>query len=163
MARIYPVNKKLSLKENIKDILPMMYDEFMSLSETIIEFPLRRNDLHRMRISGKPLRYTMEIGEYCFGDEFKKCLEEIKETLELMGEVHDADVMIPEVNLHIKEIRLFNATIPIVKERLPSKALREITSKLRNSRREMYGKLRAKLSEWKRINFKSRLVSAMHD
>jgi CHAD domain-containing protein len=133
----------------------------MSLNEIIISYPLRRNDLHRMRISGKPLRYTMEIGEYCFGAEFKKCLAEIKVTLELMGEIHDADVMIPELNMHIKEIRLFNSTIPEPENRISTKQLRDIVTQLRNSRREMYDRLKKKLYEWKRANFKQTIINAM--
>ncbi len=161
MKKIYPVNKEVSLKENIRDILPMMFDDFMALSDIIINYPLRKNDLHEMRKSGKPLRYTMEIGEYCFGEEFKKCLSEIKEGLELMGEVHDADVMIPEINLHIKEIRLFNQTIPDTKQRFSTRTLRDAVTQLRASRREMYAKLCSILSSWKRDNFKSKLITAM--
>jgi len=161
MKKIYPVNKDESLKENIRNILPMMYDEFMSHKEIIVNFPLRKNHLHKMRISGKPLRYTMELGEYCFGSEFKTCHNEVKDVLELMGEIHDADVMVPEISLHIKEIRLFNQTLPDVKQRFSPKTLSYCIKEKREQRRNMYGELCAKLNSWAQTGFKERLTSSM--
>lgn len=162
MAKIYHVNKKLSLKENLKSTLPEMFDDFTLLADIVINYPLRKNDLHEMRKSGKPLRYAMEIGEYCFGNDFKKCLDELKEVLELMGETHDADVMIPELNLHIKEIRQFNQTIPEVKQRLSTRTLRDAVTSQRALRREHYTKLCTKLTEWKKTDFRSKIISAMN-
>lgn len=161
MKKIYPVNKEMTLKENIRDILPMMFDDFMQLSDTVINFPMRKNDLHQMRIAGKPLRYTMEIGEYCFGEKFKKCLNDIKDTLDLMGEIHDADVMVPEISLHIQEIRLFNQTIPDTKQRLSTRSLRDAIIQLRSSRREMFTRLASALKQWKLKNYRNEIVSAM--
>jgi len=163
MKKIYPVNKEISLKNNIKDILPMMFDDFMALSYTIINFPMRKNDLHEMRKRGKPLRYTMELGEYCFTGEFKQYLDEIKDALELMGEIHDADVMIPEINLHIKEIRLFNQTLPDVKQRLSTRTMRDAAAHMRALRKEMYAKLCSKLNDWKNNDFKSKLIARMNE
>lgn len=140
-----------------------MFDDFTMLSDTIVSYPLRKNDLHEMRKNGKPLRYTMELGEYCFGGEFKKCLDEIKNVLELMGEIHDADVMIPDLNLHIKEIRLFNQTLPEQKQRFSTRMLRDAVSNLRTSRREMYGDLCQRLNSWKTGGFKARLISSMNN
>lgn len=161
MKRIYPVNKTESLKENIKNILPVMFDEFIAYKEIIVNFPLRKNHLHRMRIAGKPLRYTMELGEYAFGEAFSKCHSEIKDTLELMGEIHDADVMIPEINLHVKEIRLFNQTLPDFKQRLSTRTLRDSVNEQRNQRRKMYGELCRKLNQWHANGFKKRLIKSM--
>lgn len=161
MKKLYPAKKKISLKENIKNILPLMYDDFMSMSDIIINFPMRKNDLHEMRKLGKPLRYTMELGEYCFGEEFKQKLDEVKDVLELMGDIHDADVMIPDLNLHIKEIRLFNKTLPDVKQGFSTRAMRDAVSNLRNTRRVNHNTLSVNLSEWKKKNFKAKLISAM--
>jgi len=161
MKKTHPVNKEESLKDNIKHILPLMFDDFFFFKESAVNFPLRRNLLHRMRIAGKPLRYAMEIGEYCFGDEFKQCLGEVKDVIELMGEIHDADVIIPEVNLHIKEIRLFNQTIPDFKQRLSTKTPRDLVEGQRSLRRKMYAELCQKLNNWQTSGFKNRLTASM--
>ena len=114
-----------------------MFDDFFAFAPVVMNFPLRKAQLHEMRKAGKPLRYAMELGEYCFGDDFKLCLNEIKSSLDLMGEVHDADVMIPDINLHMKEIRQFNMTIQNTDERFSTRQLRECINDLRIQRRNI--------------------------
>ncbi len=140
-----------------------MFDDFFAYKDMVIRYPLRRNLLHEMRKAGKPLRYAMELGEYCFGNEFKKCLEEVKHSLELMGEIHDADVMMPEINLCTKETRLFNTTLTDASSRISTKMLRDIIISLRDSRRVMYEELVDKLSAWQSEDFKSRMINAMNN
>ena len=163
MKKIYPLNNDASLKENIKSILPMMFDDFFSLKGEVVNFPMRKNVLHEMRIQGKPLRYAMEIGEYCFGDEFKKNLTELKDVIELMGEIHDADVLIPDLNLHIKEIRLFNRTIRDPKQRFSTLGARTMAEQEKFKRREMYAELCKRLNQWQNADFKERLTSSLTD
>jgi len=161
MKRIYEVKNKKPLRENLQHILPEMYDDIMQYKHTVVSKPLSKGTLHAMRIAGKPLRYAMEIGEIAFGEEFKICLNEIKDTVEMMGDIHDADVMIPEIESQIREIRLFNATITAYKERISTRALRNIVKELRGKRKEMYSALCSKLNEWEKKNFRARLVKAM--
>src|SRR5512138_3320522 len=118
MKILYPVKKKLSFRENTQAILPLIYDNFMSYKERVVNHPRLKYELHRMRITGKPLRYAMEYAESAFGDEFKKCMNEVKDIIDLMGEIHDADVIIPELHTHLKEIRHYNRTLPNREERL---------------------------------------------
>ena len=141
--------------------MPEMFDDFFAHKSGITAYPARKNLLHEMRKAGKPLRYAMELGEYCFGDEFKNCLEEVKEVLELMGEIHDADVMMPEVNMHIGEMRQFNASIAESAGRISTKMLREIVVNLRDSRQSMYAELTEKLNRWQSEDFKSRIIGVM--
>src|SRR5258706_8484535 len=145
MGRIYPLKNKRSLRENLQHILPVMYDDVMRYKDIVTVRPLAKVMLHNMRKTGKPLRYATEIGETAFGDEFKKCLDDVKDTVELMGEIHDADVMIPAVETQLKEIRLFNQTLPVFKERLSTRGLRKIIEELRLKRRENYSVLCEKL------------------
>ena len=63
MKKIYRVKAKKSLRENIQKILPGMYDDFMSYKDRVIGHPLLKTELHRMRITGKPMRYAMEYAE----------------------------------------------------------------------------------------------------
>ena len=163
MKKTYTIKKKLSLKENLKRVIPEMFDDFYSFAPVVINFPLRKNQLHEMRKAGKPLRYAMELGEFCFSPDFKLCLDEIKSSLDLMGEVHDADVMIPDISLHMKEIRLFNQTISDSDLRLSTRQLRTCVMKLREQRRELYAELCQKLKLWSENNFKLRILRAMEE
>ena len=162
MARIYPVKKKNSLRENMKEILPLMYDDLMFFKETVLTHPFAKNMLHRMRIKGKPFRYAMEIGEPMYGADFAKCLDEVKSSVELMGEIHDADVMIPEMKNHLKEMRLINSMIPKRNEHLSTKCIRDIIEDLRQKRNAMYNELCVKLNDWDAKNFRERLISSMN-
>jgi CHAD domain-containing protein len=162
LKKTYSIKKKLSLKENLSRVIPEMFDDFYSFAPVVINFPLRKTQLHEMRKAGKPLRYAMELGEYCFTPDFKLCLDEIKLSLDLMGEVHDADVMIPDISLHMKEIREFNQTIPDKDDRFSTKQLREAILNLRKQRRELYAELCAKLNLWNENNFRARIIAAMN-
>lgn len=163
MKRNYTIKKKLSLKENLRLVIPEMFDDFFYYADTVKNYPLRKNELHEMRKSGKPLRYAMELGEYCFGADFSECLDEIKSALDLMGEIHDADVMIPNINLHMKEVRQFNNTIADNDQKLLTRQLRNTLEKLKNDRRRIYTELCGLLNLWKENNFKSRIQDAMND
>lgn len=163
MKKTYSIKKKSSLKENLKRVIPEMFDDFYSFAPVVMNFPLRKNQLHEMRKAGKPLRYAMELGEYCFSPDFKLCLDEVKLSLDLMGEVHDADVMIPDISLHMKEIRLFNNTIMDSDQRISTRQLRTSVMKLREQRRELYSELRDKLSLWSENNFRARIIAAMNN
>ncbi|MCC6865567.1 MAG: CHAD domain-containing protein [Ignavibacteria bacterium] len=161
MKRNYSIKEKQTLRENLSIIIPEMFDEFILYSHTVTNFPLRKNILHEMRKAGKPLRYAMELGEYCFGADFALCHGEIKSSLELMGDIHDVDVMIPEIIRHIHEIRQLNNTIQDRDLKFSTKQLRSTLRLLRNSREKLYGELTEKLNLWEESNFRTRIVISM--
>ena len=156
----FRINKKESLKENLRHVIPQMYDDFFSWKKSVTGYPLRKTQLHEMRKAGKPLRYAMELGEYCFGADFTKCLDELKQALDLMGDIHDADVMIPDLTSHINEIRGFNRTITSISDRIPTRPLRNNVNELRNSRRELFLQLTELLNDWETGSFRNRIISA---
>jgi hypothetical protein len=53
--------------------------------------------LHDMRIAAKRLRYILEITGPCFGPYAKTATKLTKELQDLLGEIHDCDVQIPEI------------------------------------------------------------------
>ena len=67
-------------------------------------------ELHQMRIAAKRLRYSMEIfqpiyREYTsFGKEFEKAIQGIKDLQEHLGEIHDADVLVPRLEEHLAHL-----------------------------------------------------------
>lgn len=138
-----------------------MFDEFYIWKNEVAGYPLRKVHLHEMRKAGKPLRYAMELGEYCFGEEFKKCLEDVKAALELMGDIHDADVMIPELQGYLNEIRQFNNTIEEADMRISTAGLRRNISSFRMARKSQFAELNEKLNEWEVNGFKERMIGSM--
>jgi CHAD domain-containing protein len=161
LKKRYQVKHKKSLKENFHHILPEIFNDFISFSNVVTSKPLRKDALHQMRITGKPLRYLMELGERSFSDDYKKCGEEIKNMIELMGEIHDCDVMLPQIICHLKEIRLFNRSIPLFKDKLSTRIMRDLIRELYQIRRSMYSEMSNKLNEWAQTKFKAKLVFSM--
>ena len=53
--------------------------------------------LHDMRIAAKRLRYILEVAHPVFGDYAEKAVDLVKGLQEILGDIHDADVQIPEV------------------------------------------------------------------
>ena len=96
-----------SYRENAKTILPQKVEEVWTW-EPFIRDAARREELHNMRISIKRLRYTMElfhiaytVPKGCFaetarihGKHFAEFLAVIVDLQEILGDVHDADVVL---------------------------------------------------------------------
>ncbi len=59
--------------------------------------PARISELHRMRIAAKRLRYTLELFEPVVGKSLAEAIEAMKEVQELLGAIHDLDVMTPRL------------------------------------------------------------------
>jgi CHAD domain-containing protein len=162
MNKEYPVKSKKSLKENVKVILPLMYDEFMSYKESVVYHPRLKLLMHRMRITGKPMRYVMEIIEPAFDAKFKECLNDIKDIIELMGEIHDCDVNIPELISFLAEIRLYNRNLKNKTEQFSTSGILRLIQELRDNRKKMFEELCKTLDSWEKRNFKSRLLASMN-
>jgi CHAD domain-containing protein len=54
--------------------------------------PLDKDGHHRMRISAKKLRYTLEICSIAFDDELKEIIKAAKKTQTYLGDIHDCDL-----------------------------------------------------------------------
>lgn len=72
--------------------------------ERFIDEPERTLELHQMRIAAKRLRYTMETFAPFYGEEFAAAIDQIKKIQELLGSIHDADVLVPELAGHLQEL-----------------------------------------------------------
>lgn len=151
------IDINLSFKENATLVLPHLYENVKKLLDKVHNHPRNKVLLHKMRIKAKPLRYTMEFYLKAFGDEFRKCYEEIKEFVEKTGDIHDADVISEHVLNYLKEIRIFNDTQKGRKEKISTKSLREYLSVLKNIRKERFNEVTAILNNWIDDDFRVRL------
>ena len=66
--------------------------------------PAEVTALHDMRIAAKRLRYILEITHPCFGPYAEAAVKSVKELQEVLGEVHDCDVQLPEVRAFLDEL-----------------------------------------------------------
>jgi CHAD domain-containing protein len=66
--------------------------------------------LHDMRIAAKRLRYILEITHPCFGPYAEAAVKPVKDLQDVLGEVHDCDVQLPEVRAFLDELVVADAT-----------------------------------------------------
>jgi CHAD domain-containing protein len=72
--------------------------------EPFIHDAARVAELHAMRIAAKRLRYTMELFAPFYSPEFKSAIGQVKRVQELLGDVHDADVLVPELANYLRRL-----------------------------------------------------------
>jgi hypothetical protein len=64
---------------------------------------------HDMRIAAKRLRYVLEATGFCFGPPADTARRRARDLQDILGEMHDCDVMLPRVERHAAELRAEDA------------------------------------------------------
>jgi hypothetical protein len=59
---------------------------------------------HDMRIAAKRLRYVLEVTGFCFGKPAGTARKRARDLQDLLGEIHDCDVMLPRVQAEIERL-----------------------------------------------------------
>ena len=96
------------LRENARRIIDVRASEVRSFSPGVLD-PRNVEDLHDMRIAAKRLRYVLELTTPVFGEPAAEAAKRAKKLQDLLGEIHDCDVMVPRVERHIERLRLDDA------------------------------------------------------
>ena len=84
------------LAENAARIVLVRIEELRSFAPRALD-PDAAEVQHDMRIAAKRLRYVLEATGFCFGRPAAAARRRAKEIQDLLGEVHDADVMLPRL------------------------------------------------------------------
>jgi CHAD domain-containing protein len=82
----------LPFRENAEKIAAVRIAEVWKFGERAHD-PSKVKVLHDMRIAAKRLRYLLEITEVCFGAPAKEGAKIARRMQDLLGEIHDCDVM----------------------------------------------------------------------
>ncbi len=92
------------LIENAARIVATRLDELRGFVPGALK---QRNatEQHDMRIAAKRLRYVLETTEFCFGDAAETARRRAKALQEVLGEIHDCDVMLPRIEDQISNLR----------------------------------------------------------
>jgi CHAD domain-containing protein len=106
--RVKKLDPRESLSENAARIVKVRLDEMRSLAPKALK-PDRVKQQHNMRIAAKRLRYVLEATEFCFGRTGEVARRRARDLQEILGELHDCDVMIPRVEDHLAELRAADA------------------------------------------------------
>lgn len=92
------------LGENAARIVRTRLRELTELAPTA----LQRSEVtaqHDMRIAAKRLRYVLELTGFCFGGPADTARRRARELQDVLGAMHDCDVMLPRVREHLAELQ----------------------------------------------------------
>jgi CHAD domain-containing protein len=92
------------LADNAARIVRARLNEMRSFAPRALE-PDRTRDQHDRRIAAKRLRYVLEATEFCFGRSAEVARRRARDLQEVLGELHDCDVMLPRVQAHLADLR----------------------------------------------------------
>ena len=102
--RVKRLDPQGPLRENAARILRVRVRELRSFAPAALE-PERSTEQHDMRIAAKRLRYVLETTAFCFGRPAEEARRAAKQLQDVLGELHDCDVMAPRIAAHAAELR----------------------------------------------------------
>jgi hypothetical protein len=102
--RVKKLDPREALAENAARIVSVRLDEMRSFAPKALK-PSGIKQQHDMRIAAKRLRYVLEATEFCFGRSALIARRRARDLQEVLGELHDCDVMLPRVEGHLAELR----------------------------------------------------------
>ena len=106
--KVRKLDPEMPLADAAERILRVRIDELHSFVPRALD-PSEERALHDMRIAAKRLRYLLELTAPCFGDYAATGAKRAKQLQDLLGEIHDCDVMLPLVREHLTTLRAADA------------------------------------------------------
>jgi len=102
--RVKKLDPQGPLLENAARILRVRTRELRSFAPAALD-PERAAEQHDMRIAAKRLRYVLETTEFCFGRPAEEARGAAKQLQDVLGELHDCDVIAPRIAAHAAKLR----------------------------------------------------------
>src|SRR3979411_2792989 len=106
--KVKKLDPEMALADAAERILRVRLDELYSFAPRALD-PSEERALHDMRIAAKRLRYLLELTAPCFGVYALTGAKRAKQLQDLLGEIHDCDVMLPLVRDHLEALRAADA------------------------------------------------------
>ena len=96
------------LGENAARIIKVRLGELLDFTPKALERDAVKAQ-HDMRITAKRLRYVLEVTGFCFGRPADTARRRARDLQDILGEIHDCDVMLPRVLQHLSELQAADA------------------------------------------------------
>jgi CHAD domain-containing protein len=95
------------LGENAARIIKVRIDEMRSFAPRALAG--KKNAQHDMRIAAKRLRYVLEVTGFAFGRPADTARRRARDLQDILGEIHDCDVMLPRARAHLERLQRSDA------------------------------------------------------
>jgi CHAD domain-containing protein len=159
-----------TLGDNAEQIVRVRLDELCSFMPKAQD-PAEVVALHDMRIAAKRLRYVLEVTGPCFGAYASSAVKLVKELQDLLGEIHDCDVQLPEVAAFLEELMAEDAAAAGASPRDLAKTpnrrtyagLVALQVHLRARRRALFEQFLELWEDYERKGFAARLAFAVSE
>jgi CHAD domain-containing protein len=101
--RVKDLDPDAPLAENVERIVRVRLAELTSFMPRATD-PAEVEALHDMRIAAKRLRYILEVTAPCFGEYATAAVRATKDLQDLLGEIHDCDMQLPDVRRRLARV-----------------------------------------------------------
>jgi CHAD domain-containing protein len=101
--RVKGLDPDAPFRDNAQKMAAVRIGEVWKLGERSLD-PREQEALHDLRIATKRLRYLLEITEPCFGSPARKAAKVARALQDLLGEIHDCDVMTERIHARAEAI-----------------------------------------------------------
>lgn len=108
--RIKHLDTGAPLADAAERIVRVRLDELLGFLPAALD-PAQPATHHDLRIAAKRLRYVLELCSFCLGSYAATAAKRAKELQDVLGEVHDCDVMLPRVLAEVGELRVTDAAL----------------------------------------------------
>jgi CHAD domain len=154
------------LAENAAKIVAVRLDELCGFVPKVFD-PGEVEALHDMRIAAKRLRYVLEVTGELFGPYADDARKRTKELQELLGDVHDCDVLVPRVLALLEDLRTEDVAAVVAGDEPPHadeyRGLELLIVTTRARREQLFERFLAFWTDLERDGFRPRLEYAMSE
>lgn len=106
--RVKGLDPQGGLADQAERIIRVRLDELVAFTPRALD-PQEIQALHDMRIAAKRLRYVLEVFGDLYGPYAGRAAKRAKDLQDLIGEIHDCDVMLPRIHGLIAELEVESA------------------------------------------------------
>ena len=102
--RVKKLDPAAPLNQNVARLVRVRVGELRSFAPEALEREATVSQ-HDMRIAAKRVRYILEVTGFCLGSIGERGRKRARELQNVLGELHDCDVMLPRVEERLEEMR----------------------------------------------------------